>query len=112
MFDDFLCDIVSRTDDLRQKLLTVYSHHKNISLILLSQTLFKTGDYKFNVPSEKVNYLFLFKSPGNSSKIIHLAKQVNPDDTKFIVQSCREATSEEFTYLLFDFNQGTPEKFV
>ena len=45
-------------------------------------------------------------------KKIHLAKNVSPYDNKFIVRSYREATSSEFTYLLFDFHQKTPEKFA
>ena len=77
---------------------------------MLSQMLFKPGDYRFNVLSENVHYLFLFKSPRNSSKIIHLAKQISPYDNKFIVQSYKNATGDEFTYLLFDFHQSTPEK--
>ena len=73
IFDDLLCDIISRKDDLMQKLFTVYSNHKKLSVIMLSQMLFKSGDYKFNVLSENVHYLFLFKCPRNASKIIHLA---------------------------------------
>ena len=72
--------------------------------------VFKPGDYKFSVLSEHVHYLFIFKSPRNSSKIIHLTKQVSPYDNKFIVRSNREATSSDFTYLPFDFHQKTPEK--
>ena len=110
IFDDLLCDIVSRKDDLMQKVFTVYSNHKKLSVIMLSQMLFKPGDYKFNVLSGIVHYVFLFKSRRNSSKIIHLAKQVSPYDNKFIVQSYKEATYKEFTYLLFDFHQSTPER--
>ena len=72
--------------------------------------LFKPNDYKFSVLSENMHYLFLFKSPRNSSKVIHLAKQVSPYDNKFIVRSYKEATQHQFTYLLFDFHQKTPEK--
>ena len=110
IFDDLLCDIISRKDDLMQKLFTVFSNHKKLSVILLSQMLFKPGDYKFNVLSENVHYLFLFKSPRNTSKIIQLAKQVSPYDNKFIVQSYKNATKEEFSYILFDFHQSTPDK--
>ena len=110
IFDDLLCDIISRKDDLMQKLFTVYSNHKKLSVIMLSQMLFKPGDYKFNVLSENVHYLFLFKSPRNASKIIHLAKQVSPYDNKFIVQSYKNATLDKFSYLLFDIHQSTPEK--
>ena len=77
---------------------------------MLSQMLFKSGDYKFNVLSENVHYLFLFKSPRNASKIIHLAKQVSPYANKFIVQSYKNATLDKFSYLLFDFHQSTSEK--
>ena len=36
IFDDSLCDIVSRKDNLMQKLFTVYSNHKTLSVIMLS----------------------------------------------------------------------------
>ena len=72
--------------------------------------LFKPGDYNYNILTENVNYLFLFKTPRNSSKIIHLAKQVSPYDNKFIVQSYKEATRDPFSHLMFDFFQTTPEK--
>ena len=60
IFDDLLCDIVSRKDDLIQKLFTIYSNHKKLSVIMLSQMLFKPGDYKFNVLSE--TYITYFYS--------------------------------------------------
>ena len=60
IFDDLLCDIVSRKDDLMQKLFTVYSNHKKLSVIMLSQMLFKPGDYKFNVLSEKYSLFLSF----------------------------------------------------
>ena len=58
ILNDLLCDIVSRKDDLMQKLFTVYSNHKKLSVIMFSQMIFKPGDYKFNVLSENVHYLF------------------------------------------------------
>ena len=73
------------------------------------QITFKPGNDKFNVLSENVDYLFLFESPRNSSKIIHLAKQFGFCDNSFIVQSFRESTYKEFTYLWFDSYQCTPE---
>ena len=58
VFDDLLCNIVSRKDDLMQTLFTVYSNHKKLSVIILSQMLFEPGDYKSNILSENVHYLF------------------------------------------------------
>ena len=109
IFDDLLSEIVSRKDHLMSQLMTVLGHHKNLSIILVSQMLFKPGDYKYSILTENVHYLFLFKSPRNSSKIIHLAKQISPYDIEFIVKSYKEATRDPYSYLFFDFRQSTPE---
>ena len=109
IFDDLLSEIVSRKDTLMSQLMTVLGHHKNLSIILVSQMLFKPGDYKYSILTENVHYLLLFKSPRNSSKIIHLAKQISPYDIEFIVKSYKEATREPYSYLFFDFRQSTPE---
>ena len=110
VFDDLLFDIVLRKDDLMQKLFTVYPNLKKLSVIMLSQILFKPGNYQFNVLSENVHYLFLLKFPRNSSKIIRSAKQASPYDNKSIVQCYRKATSKEFTYVLFDSQQSIQER--
>ncbi len=109
IFDDLLSEIVSRKDNLMSKLMTVFGHHKNLSVILVSQMLFKPGDYKYSILTENIHYLLLFKSPRNSSKIIHLAKQISPYDIEFIVKSYKEATRNPYSYLFFDFHQSTPE---
>ena len=110
IFDDLLSEIISRKDNLMSQLMTVLGHHKKLSIILVSQMLFKPGDYKYSILTENVHYLFLFKSPRNSSKIIHLAKQISPYDIGFIVKSYKEATIDAYSYLLFDFHQSTPEE--
>ncbi len=89
-----------------------------MELLIFLEKLRKKNTEKCKIKREKYvfqNFPFFsthdaFKIPRNSSKIIHLAKQVSPYDNKFIVQSYREATKDEFTYLLFDFHQSTPEK--
>ena len=76
---------------------------QKIKCNIIESRICKPGDYHFSVLSGNVHYLFLFKSPRNSSKKIHLGEQVSPFDNKIIVRSYREDTSSEFTYLLFDF---------
>ena len=71
IFDDLLLNITQRKDNLVSLLATVFGHHKNLSLIFISQLLFKPGDIKYNILSENIHYLFFMKSPRNSSKIIH-----------------------------------------
>ena len=76
LFDDLLAELLTKKDSILPKLFTVLGHHKNVSIMLVSQMLFKPGDYNFSIVSENAHYLFLFKSPRNSFKIIQLAKQV------------------------------------
>ena len=71
---------------------------------------FKPGDYKNSVVTDNVYYLFLFKSPSNSSKFIQLAKQVSPYDNKFIVKSLKNAIIHPFSYLFLNFHPTPPEK--
>ena len=39
--DDLLCDIVTRKEKVNKKLFTVYSNYKKVTIIMLSQMLFK-----------------------------------------------------------------------
>ena len=109
IFDDLLMNITQRKDNLVSLLATVFGHHKNLSLIFISQLLFKPGDIKYNILSENIHYLFFMKSPRNSSKIIHLAKQISPYDISFIVESYKNATKEGYSYIMFDFHQTTDD---
>jgi hypothetical protein len=109
IFDDLLTNITQRKDNLVSLLATVFGHHKNLSLIFISQLLFKPGDNKYNIISENIHYLFFMKSPRNSSKIIHLAKQISPYDISFIVEGYKNATKAGYSYIMFDFHQTTDE---
>ena len=62
----------SRKGDLMTQLMTIFGHHKNLSIVIVSQLLFQPGDKKYTVLTENCHYLMFLKSPRNSSKIIHL----------------------------------------
>ena len=82
--------------------MTRKSHHYQTSVIYLVQSLFS------KLPSHRTislnsQYIILFKSPRDSSQISHLAKQIMPGDTKFVVEAYTDATVEPYSYLLMDF---------
>ena len=56
IFDDLVSEI---QDDLLAKLFTVYGHHKNVSIILVTQALFNPRVNKFNILQENVHYLLI-----------------------------------------------------
>ena len=72
VFDDLMISIAKRKDNLMSELMTIFGHHKNLSIIIISQLLFQPGDTKYTVLTENCHYLMFLKSTRNSSKIIHL----------------------------------------
>jgi len=57
-------------------------------------------------------YIVLLNNPKDRSSIIHLAKQMSPHNTKYIMEAYKQAVVDvKWGYLVFDFNISTPEKF-
>ena len=104
IFDDMMHDI----DETFSEIFTVIGHHHNATIIFTTQSLFH-GHKDFRTMSLNAHYIFLCKSPRNSSQIIQLAKQVYPYDNKILVDAFFDATREPYSYLLLDLHQSTPE---
>lgn len=87
---------------------TKHSHHKNITVFLLVQNFFNKG---FRTVTLNAHYLFLFKNPRDASQIGFLARQLFPDNPKFLIESYKDATSTPHSYLTLDLKQNTPDDF-
>jgi hypothetical protein len=59
------------------ELFTNRSHHRNISLILITQNLFHQGPSSRDISLNSM-YIAVFKNPRDKTKIVHLARQVYP----------------------------------
>ncbi|KAL6418762.1 hypothetical protein ACFW04_011800 [Cataglyphis niger] len=108
IIDDLMRE--SSSCDAIVDLFTKGSHHKNLSDILTSQNLFHQGrgqrDISFNA-----NYIIVLKNPRDRVQIRHLARQVYPDDPKFMKEAYYDATSRPHGYLLLDLKQSTPDEY-
>ena len=103
-------------DDLMQKsendceilnLFTIDSHHKNISVFLLTQNLFSQGKYSRSI-SLNSHYLLLLNNPRDRAQIYYLARQMFPSNSKFLVEAYNDATNDQdFGYLFIDLTQKT-----
>lgn len=82
------------------------SHHCNLSIFFLSQNLFHRGQREISLNS---NYIVIFKNPRDRSQIQHMARQLHPEDPKFLQEAYSDAVSRPFHYLLLDLKQDTPE---
>lgn len=87
-------------------LFTKGSHHRNISVIFITQNLFHHGQREISLNS---NYIVVFKNPRDSSQIRFLARQICPDNPLFLQEAYQDATRGPHSYLLLDLRQDTPD---
>lgn len=93
-----------------QSLFTIDSHHKNISVFLLSQNLFPKGKCTRTI-SLNCHYLIIFNNPRDRSQIYTLARQVFPKKMNFLLESYQDAIENKpHSYLLLDLKQDTLDK--
>ena len=106
-----LDDLMDESKDNSQvsKLFTKGSHHRNISVIFISQNLFIQGKYTRTI-SLNSHYMIIFKNPRDKTQFSHIARQMFPGNSKFLNESFMDATSVPHGYLFLDFKQDTPEK--
>lgn len=91
-------------------LFTVDSHHKNISVFLLTQNIFSKGKYTRTI-SLNSSYIIIFKNPRDKSHVYTLARQMFPDKMNFFMEAFNDAvTNRAHSYLFVDLKQKTPEK--
>jgi energy-coupling factor transporter ATP-binding protein EcfA2 len=103
IIDDLINQINSDTVDLYLR----GSHHRNLSVMLCTQNIF-SGNKGFRDISLNAHYIVLFSSPREKSQIYSFARQINPLNTKYIMESYNDCTNVPYGYLLFDLKQTTP----
>ena len=69
--------------DVVLDLFTKGSHHKNISVIFITQNIFHIGKAQRDI-SLNTKYLIPFKNPRDRAQIQHLARQVYPEGPRFL----------------------------
>ncbi len=85
-------DLMHETDDRVSKIFTRVSHHKNLSVLYLTQNLFY-GSKQNRTINLNSHYLVLFKNARDATQISHLAGQMYPGKSKFMIDAYRDATS-------------------
>ena len=104
-----LDDLMHETDDRVSQIFTRISHHKNLSVLYLTQNLFY-GSKQNRTISLNAHYLVLFKNARDATQISHLAGQMYPGKSKFMIESYRDATAKPFSYLLIDLKPDTEDR--
>jgi len=104
-----LDDLMSETNQLLANMFTKISHHRNISILHLTQNLFDKNKYATAI-SLNAHYLVLIKNPRDASQFATLARQMYPNTSKFAIEAHKDATSAPYGYLLIDLKPEQLER--
>lgn len=104
-----LDDLMSEATLEISNLFTKYSHHRNLSVIYLSQNLFDKNKHARTM-SLNTHYIVLFKNSRDVTQISTLARQMYPNNSKFMIESYRDAVKPNYHYLLIDLKPNTDDR--
>jgi hypothetical protein len=88
-------------------LFTKCSHHRNFSVILITQNLFHHGKYCRDI-SLNAKYIVL-KNVRDRNQFSHLARQVLSHDSKGLLLAYLHAAKAHYGYLLLDLSEDTDD---
>lgn len=103
-----LDDLMMEANAKISELFTRGSHHRNQSVILISQNVFHRGAHTRDI-SLNTKYMVVFKNPRDQTQIRYLAKQICPDNTRELLRVFKDVTDVPHNYLLLDLTQGTDD---
>ncbi|KAJ8671975.1 hypothetical protein QAD02_003234 [Eretmocerus hayati] len=98
----------SSSSDSLASLSTKGSHHRGLSIIYITQNIFHQGKGQRDI-SLNAHYMVIFRNLRDRSQIQHLARQLMPENPKFLQEAYWNATSGPYGYLLLYLKQSTPD---
>lgn len=104
-----LDDLMNNLTAEISQMFTVGSHHKNFSIILITQNLFPRIRVARDI-SLNAHYIILFRNNRDQSQIACFGRQVFPDRSKFFMDAYKKATAEKYQFLLVDCFPTTDEE--
>ena len=102
-------DLMSEADQRVTDLFTKGSHHRNLSILYLSQNVFHQSKGARDV-SLNSHFIVVFKSPRDSSQISYLSRQVFPKYPKLVKEAYYDACQVPHDYLCLNFKQSTSDE--
>ena len=78
-------------------LFTKFSHHRDISVIFVSQNLFHQGSQMRTI-GLNCHYVIIMKSARGKAQLRHLAGDIFPGKTKFLIEAHDDATNKRLIH--------------
>lgn len=101
-------DLMRESDSRIVDIFTKGSHHRNLSVFYITQNLFHQGKGQRDI-SLNSSYIIFFKNPRDRTQIRYLARQVYPDNSKFVEEAYKDSTAEAHGYMMIDLKQNTDD---
>lgn len=109
ILDDLMELLATKEGELISQIFTKHGHHRNISIILITQNVFQKGPHMRNCQLNS-HYQVLFKNPRDKTQIHCLVRQMYPKgQSKFLVDAFVDATSVPYGSLLVDLKSDTDD---
>lgn len=86
------------------------SHHKRFGIVYILQNVFPQGN-KFRTISLNANYIVAFKNNRDKMQIERLCQQIEPRNSRFLLEAFEKATENPHGYLVLDCTQYTPDRY-
>ena len=106
ILDDLMDSAIK--DPNTMSMFTEGSHHRNASVIFLSQYIFYQGKHHRTV-SLNGQYMVFFKNARDQSQIQTFARQMFPNVWRQIIIHYKKETSKEFGHVILDLHPRTPD---
>lgn len=100
LVDDLMHEAYNETIS---KVYTRISHHREVSMILISQNVLFQSPHARNI-SLSTKYFILLRNCRERSQFAYLARQIYPENPKSLCEALFDAWSEPFGYLVVDVN--------
>ena len=107
IFDDLMTE--AKCDQRIADLFTKGSHHRNISIVYLTQNVFPQGTACRDI-ALNTQYLVLFNNPIDRQQVATLARRIYPSTSAMFMKRFEEATSQPYGYLVIDLKSSTSEQ--
>ena len=103
-------DLMPETNYSISNIFTKCSHHRNVSVVYLTQNLFYKSKQNRTM-NLNAHYIILFKNPRDATQVATLARQMYPGRSKFLLEAFKDATEKPHGYLLIDLKPDMPEMY-
>ena len=107
VFDDLMTE--AKCDQRIADLFTKGSHHRNISVVYLTQNLFPQGKVCRDIILN-TQYMVLFINPIDRQQVATLARRIYPSTSAVFMKRFERATTYPYGHLVIDLKSDTPEK--